>query len=91
MCALPSHVPIIIIGTTNLSISRTFVGTLIFLKVLTFGERCITPWLLTQKSSYLVSVCPKNDFDAFTFNPDSANFYDTFSKAFKLFLILCVV
>ena len=72
-------------------VSHTLVVTPIFLMESTFDEICLTPWLLTNKPRYLVSVCLKTVFFKFNFNHSSVSFYNTLSKAFKLIFNFCVV
>ena len=65
----------------NLRTSRTLVGMSIALITSTLDESGLTPLLLTQKPRYSVSVCPKKDFSAFTFNPAPAIPCIDFNKA----------
>ena len=62
---------------------RILVGTLISLISSTLDYRGLTPLLLTQKPIYSFSVCPKNDFSTFTFNPAYVSLYGCFSNAFR--------
>ena len=67
----------------NRHMSVTLVGKSMALMAYTLDDRGITPLLLTQKLRYSVSVRPKNEFSAFTFNPASASFCRNFSSAFR--------
>ena len=63
--------------------SRTLAGASIFLIASNFDKRDLSPWLLTHKPRYSVSVRQKDDLSAFTFNPESDSFCNTFYNAYK--------
>ena len=71
--------------------SHTLVGALISLIDSTLDYGGITPSLLTQNLRYSVSAHTKNYIYFFTFNPASASFCGTFSRAFRWYENTCLV
>ena len=74
---------------------RTLVVKCIALMAYNLADRGLTSLLLTQKPIYSVSVLPKNEFSALTFNPAYSSLCITFTNSFILslksfFIITCM-
>ena len=83
MYTLAPHEPIIIKISKNCHTSHTLVGVSIDLMVSDLDSRGLTPFLLTQKLKYSVSVCLKNESSVFTSNTDSTSYFKTFSGTLR--------
>ena len=78
MCALVPHVPIFI-NYYHEPVYVTYFGWDVdFQMELTFEKICLTPWSLTQKLRYSVSVSLRNDLSAFTFKHTYVSFCSIF-------------
>ena len=80
MCVFVPHVPmpIIIKNPAEPTYVNCFNWVSNFFNTIYFGRKGSCPFLLIQNSRYLVSVCPKNYFTEFNFNPASESFCRNF-------------
>ena len=95
MCALVFCVPKITTSPKNHFTSCSLVEAPMTLMTYTLGDMGHTPYFITHKTRYSVSVHLKNDFSVFSFNSASTSFCKTFSRAFRwsveLFLAITII
>ena len=91
MCVLVPHPHVTINDPHKPMLILHFVWGINGINVLYFGKYELTLYLLNQNMRYLVSVHPNKAFQIFTFNPDSDNFCNLFSLAFKWSMNYCLV
>ena len=82
MCALVPHALIIFYYSHEPEYVTYFGWDVNCLIDIYLDDKDLTPFLLTHNPRYLVSVCTKDNFSAFIFNPTSAGFFKTFLIAF---------